>query len=401
MKKHILFIVENGPVPGDVRVWPEALAAKEFGYDVSIISPKTKSAPPRAFERLEGIDIYRHPMPIEADTKMAFLIEYLNALFCEVFLSFRLFIKKPFNIIHGANPPDHIALVALLFKIFGVKYIFDHHDIAPENYLAKFGRKDILYRFLLLMEKLTFKTADIVISTNESYRKIAIDRGKKHSGEVFVVRNGPGLSKIRPGFSKIIFAPPNNESKRGFDHLVAYLGNIGNQEGIDVLLRAVAHIVFGKGINNIKFIIIGTGPDWRRMVKLSEEMKLTKYVKFTGFIPYEEVYEILATADVCVNPEHKNSFTDKSTMIKIMDYMVFGKPIVQFDTTEGRVTAGESSIYIENNDEIAFADAIVSLLNDLDKRRKMGEIGRTRIHKWLNWDNQKSSLLRAYRYLGI
>jgi glycosyltransferase involved in cell wall biosynthesis len=256
-----------------------------------------------------------------------------------------------------------------------------------------------MYRLLLMMEKLTFKTADIVISTNESYKKIAIERGKKRSGEVFVVRNGPGLSKIRPGFSKSIFAPPNNELKRGFDHLVAYLGNIGNQEGIDILLRAVADIVSGKGINNIKFIIIGTGPNWKKMVKSSEDMGLAKYVTFTGFIPYEEVYVILATADLCVNPEHKNSFTDKSTMVKIMDYMVFGKPIVQFDTTESRVTAGGSSIYIENNNEIAFAEAILSLLNDPGKRREMGQIGKRRIFEKLNWDKQKLNLRAAYQYL--
>lgn len=392
MKKHTLFIVENQSVPYDVRVWSEALTVKELGYDVSVICPMNKRGPSR-YEEIDRIEIYRHPEPVEANAKGAFLFEYLNAIFWELVLSFRIFVKKPFQIIHSANPPDHVFLIAWFFKIFGTKYIFDHHDICPENYIAKFCRKDIFYRILLFMEKLTFKTADLVISTNESYKKIAISRGGKNENEVFVVRNGPDLSKI-------FFPPPNEKIKDGFSHLIAYIGTIGNQEGIDVLLRVVRHLVYEKRIDNIKFVIIGTGPHWKKMVKLSQDMELTNYVTFTGFIPYRELYEILATADVCVNPEHKNSFTDKSTMIKIMDYMVFGKPIVQFDTTEGRITAGKSSIYVENNDEIVFAEAIVSLLNDPDKRREMGEIGRKRIHESLNWNQQKSNLKEAYDYLA-
>jgi len=391
MRNHILFIVENAPVPLDKRVWNEALTVKGWGYDVTIISPRARGNT-LAFENLDGIDIYRHPMPIEADAKIGFLFEYLNAFFWELLLTIRVFIKKRFHIIHGANPPDHVFLIALLFRFFGTKYIFDHHDISPENYLAKFQKKDIPYRLLLLMEQLTFRTADIVISTNQSYKRIAIERGKKRENDVFVVRNGPDLSKIT-------FVPPNDNLKRGFDHLVAYIGVIGNQEGIDVLLRAAEYIVYRKRINNIKFIIIGTGPHWKKMVKLSQEMGLAQYVTFTGFIPFKEVYEILSTADVCVNPEYKNDFTDKSTMVKIMDYMVFGKPIVQFRTTEGKVTAGESSIYVENNDQIAFAEAIISLLKDTKKRKKMGDIARARIYESLSWDKQKSTLKKAYRSL--
>lgn len=390
-RKHILFIVENLPVPFDKRIWLEALAAKEWAYSVSIISPKGRGYT-KNFEQIEGINIYRHPMPIEAYGKAAFLIEYVNALFWELLLTIKIFIRKPFHIIHGANPPDHIFIIALFFKIFGAKYIFDHHDISPENYFAKFIRKDIFYKILLLMEKLTFKTADIVISTNESYKKIALSRENKKSKEVFVVRNGPDLSNV-------IFMKSNEELKKGFDYLVAYLGVIGNQEGIDILLKAVSYIVYKEDIKNIRFIIIGTGPDWNKMVKLTKEMKLNKYVTFTGFIPYKDLYEILASADICVNPEFKNEFTDKSTMIKIMDYMVFGKPIVQFDTTEGRVTAGESAKYIRNNDEVAFAKTIINLLGDPEKRKKMGDIGRRRIQQVLNWEKQKENLKSAYEYL--
>jgi glycosyltransferase involved in cell wall biosynthesis len=386
-----LFIVENTVAPFDNRVWAEALAARGWNYEVTIISPRGKRAP-RAFEKIDGIEIFRHPMPIEADSKFAFLFEYLNALFWELLLSIRVFIRKPFCIVHGANPPDHIFLIAILFKIFGTKYIFDHHDVSPESYLAKFGRKDILHKFLLLMERLTFKAADIVISTNHSYKEIAIHRGKRKDRDVVVVRNGPVSSKIS---SKA----PNHELKDGFQYLVAYIGKIGTQERIDVLLEAARHIVYKKKMNTVKFIIIGYGPDLRKMERLSREMELTEHVGFTGFLPFGVASEILATADVCVDPEFKNSYTDKSTMIKIMDYMIFGKPIVQFDLKEGRVTAGDASIYVKDNDVRDFAEAIIDLLNNPEKREKMGAIGKQRLLERLTWDRQKGNLRKAYQYL--
>lgn len=391
MEKHILFIVENQPVPYDTRVWAEALDAKDSGYEVSVICPQMEKAPLKR-EKLNGIEIYRHYFPLEAAGKFAFLLEYSNALFWELLLSLWIFIKKPFHIIHAANPPDHIFIIALIFKVFGVKYIFDHHDITPENYLAKFGRKDMFYRSILIMEKLTFKTANVVISTNESYKKIAISRGKKHEKEVFVVRNGPRLSSIQ-------FMEPNKNLREGFDFLIVYVGVIGNQEGIENLLNTAKYIVFEKGIKNVKFMIVGTGTSWQEMVNLTQEMGLTKYVEYTGFVPYEKFYEILATADICVNPEFRNDFTDKSTMVKILDYMTFGKPIVLYYTTEGKVTAGEASLYIYENDEIEFAKAIIDLLNDPEKREKMGEIGKRRIFEKLNWEHQRANLKKAYTHL--
>ena len=391
MRKHVLFIVENQPVPYDRRVWYEALALKERGYNVSILSPKGKGLT-RSFEKLEGINVYRHPMPFEATGKLGFLVEYANALFWEMSLSLRIFMREPFQIIHGSNPPDHVFLVALLFRVFKVKYVFDHHDLTPENFLAKFSKKTFLYKILCLMEGLTFWTAKIVISTNESYKKIATSRGGKTKDEVFVVRNGPKLSEI-------IEAPPNKDLKNGFDYLVAYVGVIGNQECVDALLRAVRYLVYGKGITRIKFVIIGAGPHWAEMVNLSKEMGLQDYVFFTGFVPFQEFYEILSTADICVNPEYKNPFTDKSTMMKIMDYMAMGKPIVQFDTVEGRVTAGDSAIYVNENDDSAFAESIIGLLEDPDKREKMGAIGKKRIHELLHWDRQKKNLEKAYQSL--
>jgi glycosyltransferase involved in cell wall biosynthesis len=389
--KHILFIVENQPVPFDNRVWSEAMTMKECGYRVSIISPKGKGNI-KSFEKIDDINIYRHPVLFEANGKIGFIVEYCNAIFWQMLLSILIFVKEPFQIIHSANPPDTIFLIALMYKILGTKYIFDQHDIMPENYLAKFNRKDIFYKMICLMEKISFMMAYIVISTNESYKKIATDRGNKREEEVFVVRNGPDLSKV-------MFVPPNNDLKKGYEHLVVYVGTIGNQECIDVLLRAVKYIVDTKRLFDIKFIIIGTGPHLEYMVNLSKKMQIEKYVNFTGFIPYKEFYEILATADICVNPEYRNSFTDKSTMVKIMDYMVMGKPIVQFETKEGKVTAEESSIYVTENDDIAFAEAIIDLLHNPKQRQRMGTIGQKRIYQLLNWDKQKENLEKAYQYL--
>ena len=391
MKKHILFIVENNPVPHDVRVWNEAQALKEFGYEVTVICPRNKKNPSR-FEVLNGITIYRHYIPFEGGGKFGLLFEYMNALFWEFFLSLVIYAKKPFHFIHAANPPDHIFVIAAFYKLFNVKYIFDHHDITPENYLAKFDNMDLLYKTSLLLEKMTFNIADVVISTNESYKNIALARGKKLDNEVFVVRNGPNLANIP-------FIKPNNKWKDGFEYLVTYVGNIGNQDGIDCLLEIVKNLVFERKITKVKFIIIGTGPHWEEMVQLSKAMNLGKYVTFTGYIPYKDFYEILATSDLCINPELCNEFTDKSTMIKIMDYMTFGKPIVQFETTEGRVTAGDAAFYVKENNIEHFADAIITLINNPKSRKKMGKIGRKRIEENLNWDIQKKSLKEAYHYL--
>lgn len=392
MKKHILFILENNPAPNDVRVWNEALAAREFGYDVSIICPAGKHATAR-YEQLEGIDIYRHCMLLEADSKLGFLLEYANALFWEVFLSLKIYFRKRFHVIHSANPPDHVFLIALIFRLLGVKYVFDHHDICPENYLAKFGRKDLFFRILLIMERLTFKVADVSIATNESYRSIAMKRGGIDADRVFVVRNGPNLDKV-------IFKAANpGKWKSGFKFLVVYIGNIGNQEGIENLLEAVRHIVYAGGRRDIKFIIIGKGPHLEKLKTLAEKMEIRDYLHFTGYIPYEDFYEILATADIGVNPEHRNKFTDQSTMLKIMDYMTFGKPTVMFKTTEGEVTAADSAVYLEENDNVKFAESIVDLLDREDIRESMGRKAWERVRSQLNWAIQSENLKKAYERL--
>jgi len=393
-KKHILFIVENNSVPKDYRVWHEATALKQVGYEVSIIAPReSKINGQNAISVIDDIRIYYHPMPIEGKGVLGLLIEYANAIFWETFISFRVFFKQRFHVIHAANPPDHLFLIAILFKPFNVKYVFDHHDICPENYIAKFGRRGLFYSILGLMERLTFNTADIVISTNESYKKIAMERGGKKNEDVFVVRNGPGLEKIPVLSAK-------QSIKNGFKYLVGYVGIIGQQEGIENLLKSAEYIVNTKKRKDVLFIVVGIGPAWKQVTQQCFAMGLEGNVRFTGFIPDLELWEILATADVCINPEFGNEFTNRSTMIKIMEYMAFGKPIVMFHSIEGEISAADSAIYVRNNSEIEFADALLKLLDDQTALKEtMGKKGRRRIEEQLCWEKQKDNLIKAYDYL--
>lgn len=387
-KKHILFIVENCPVPQDLRVWNEALAAREFGYDVSIISPANPYAKDSP-SPLAGIRIFRHPRPSERSGKLSMVLEYVNALFWETLLALRIFLAHPFQLIHGANPPDHIFLIAALFRVAGVKYIFDHHDIVPENYFVKYGKKGLVHQLLGLMERATFKVADLVISTNESYKKIAVGRGRKKAEDVFVVRNAP-----RPDLAAGIV--PNPVLREGFKHLVGYVGIIGQQEGIENLLQAASYIRREKGRTDIKFVIIGPGPHLQRMIELAKEMDLESFVQFTGFISRRDLDEILITSDLCVNPEFRNEFTDNSTMIKNMEYMMFGKPILQFYTREGEATAGEAAAYVRENDVRQFGDALLALLEDPKRLSEMGASGLRRMEE-VGWPRQKEILRKAYQ----
>ena len=388
LKKHSLFIVENNSVPHDQRPWREAQAIRELGYDVSVISPVKDRTSPK-FEVINNISIYRHYRPSNANSKIKILIEYANALFWEYFLSFKIFLKKPFHYIHAANPPDHTFLIALFFKLFNVKYIYDHHDLTPEMYHSKYGRSDVFYKILLVIEKINMKIADKVISTNESYKRIAIERNKKNTSDVHVVRNGPDLTLVN-------HIEPDYSYKGDFEYLVAYIGSVGLQERIDVLLDAIRYIVYKKKMNNTKFVIIGSGSSLKDIVELSKSMNISQYVHFTHYVPFPQFYNILAAADICVNPEFTNKYTNYSTMVKIMDYMVVGKPIVQFETIEGKKTAEDASIYVKNNDEKKFAEAIIELLNAPEKRGAMGQIGKKRINEYLNWEKQKPNLLNVY-----
>lgn len=385
----VLIVVENLPSPFDRRVWMEATTLIKAGFQVSIICPKGKGYE-KSYEVIDDIHIYRHPMPPDISSVKGYLTEYASALFWEFRLANKVWRERGFDIIHICNPPDLLFLIAGWFKLLkGVKVIFDHHDINPEMYEAKYDRRDFFYYGLCLVERLTFATADTVISTNESYREIALTRGHKQSQDVFVVRSGPDLSRF-------LATPPNPIYRQDKKYLVGYVGVMGEPEGLDYLLEAVRYLVCDRNIRDIHFMLMGSGPMFEQLQNLAQELGVADFVEFTGRIPDSELMERLSSCDVCVNPDKKMPYNDKSTMNKIMEYMAMGKPIVQFDLMEGRKSAGEAAVYAEGNNAVDFAEKIVELLADPEGRKKMGEIGLRRMQESLEWRYQIPTLLKAY-----
>jgi glycosyltransferase involved in cell wall biosynthesis len=390
-RRRVLIIVENLPCPFDRRVWQEARTLAAAGYLVSIICPKGKGYE-KGYEEIDGIAIYRHAMPFEGSGALGYLLEYGWALLAEFALSVRVLAERGFDAIHACNPPDMIFMIGAFYKLFGKKFLFDHHDINPELYEAKFQRRDVFYRLMVALERLTFRTADVCVATNESYRRIAIDRGRRPPERVFVVRSGPDLHRLRQ-------LPPDPALRKGRRYLVGYVGVMGRQEGIDGLLRAVHYIVNDLGREDIHFGLVGGGTELETMRRLAQELAITDYVTFTGRVPDAELLAMLNTADVCVNPDVANDMNDKSTMNKIMEYMALGKPIVQYDLTEGRVSAQDASLYAERNDPIDLARKLVALLDDPEQRERMGRIGLERVRTTLAWEHEAPRLLAAYEKL--
>lgn len=389
--RRVLIIVENLPVPFDRRVWQEATTLVAAGYAVSVICPKGKGFE-RAHEVIDGVHVYRHPLPVEADGALGYALEYGIALFWELVLAVRIYATRGFDVIHACNPPDTIFLVGGLFKLLGKRFVFDHHDINPELYEAKFGRRDFFYRLLRRLERLTFMTADVSIATNESYRQIAIERGRMAPDRVFVVRSGPDLRRLR-------LLPPVPALRRGRRYLVGYVGVMGRQEGIDLLLQAVRHVVRDLGRDDVHFGLVGGGTELEAMKAYARELGVQDHVTFTGRVSDEELLAMLNTADVCVNPDVANEMNDKSTMNKIMEYMALGKPIVQFDLKEGRYSAQDASAYAARNDPEDLGRKIVELLDDPQRRTRMGEYGRERVITRLAWEHEVPKLLAAYELL--
>lgn len=387
--KKVLIIVENLPVPFDRRVWLEATTLNKAGAVVSVICPVAKGYTKR-YEVIDGIHVYRHPLPAEGNGPIGYLKEYGAALFWETVLAFKVLRERGFDVIHACNPPDLIFLVALLFKPFGKRFVFDHHDINPELYEAKFGRRDLFWRLMLVLERLTFAMAHVSIATNHSYRDIALERGGMRPKDVFVVRSGPDLHKIKP-------VAPNARWKQGRKHLVGYVGVMGAQEGVDLLLQSVHDIVVRQGRTDIQFCIAGSGPELEQLRAQSKQLGLTDFVNLPGRISDADLFEMLSTADVCVNPDRVNVMNDKSTMNKILEYMAFGKPIVQFDVTEGRYSAGEASLYAKPNDPVDMAARITDLLADPVRGARMGQLGRERVEDRFSWNHQVRPLIAAYQ----
>ena len=390
--RRVLILVENLPLPFDRRVWQEATTLQGAGYEVAIICP-TGMGFDSHYEELEGIHIYRYDLPLEARAAKEYFVEYTAALWNTFKLAKRIKKERGFDVIQACNPPDLFFIIGRYFKLFyGTKFIFDHHDINPEFFEAKFARRGLFWHMLRFVEKRTFKTADISIATNNSYREIAIERGEMQPDRVFVVRSGPNLDRLT-------ILPPKNELKLGRKYLVGYVGVIAEPEGIDLLLHSVKYIVNELQRTDIHFGLVGGGISLLEMQDLSKQLGVADYVTFTGRVPDRELLEMLNTADVCVNPDKPNAMNDKSTMNKIMEYMALSKPIVQFDLKEGRYSAGDSSLYARPGDYQDFANKIVELIEDSDKRRAMGELGRRRVESELAWTFEAPKLLAAYNAL--
>lgn len=388
MSRKILIVVENLPVPFDTRVWKEAYSLQNNGYEVTVICPVGKGYGKRR-ETIDGVRIYRHPMPIEGNNAVSYVLEYGLALVWEFLLTWWVFLRHGFHVIQGCNPPDNIVLVALPFKLFGVKYIFDHHDANPELYYSKYEKTGFFHKALVWLEKLTFKGADVVMSTNQSYKELAVGRGGLAPRDVFVVRNGPDLETFKP-------VAPVPELRHGKKYLVGYVGTMSVQEGLDILLEVAAHIK-QSGREDIHFTCVGGGPGLEELRRMNGEMGLEDMVNFTGRVPDEDLINILSTADVCVNPDKPCEMNDISTMIKIMEYMALSKPVVQFDLKEGRFSAGDASLYADNDNQIPdFADKITFLLDNPDVREKMGSVGFDRVKSELAWEFSEEHLLAAY-----
>jgi glycosyltransferase involved in cell wall biosynthesis len=383
----VCIIVENLPVPIDRRVWQEARTLRDAGYRVSIICPKG-SGFQKSRETLEGIEIYRHWL-WEASGPLGYLLEYSWALTAQFLLSVRVYARTRFRVLQACNPPDTIFLIGLFFKLFGVRFIFDHHDLNPELYEAKFRRRGFGYKLVCWAEWLTFRTANVSIATNESYREVALSRGGMRRERTFVVRSCPDLTRIR-------IRPPQPELKEGRRHLVVYLGVMGHQDGLDLLLESIAFITKLRKCEDTLFVLIGSGPELPWLKVLASQKRLDGLVKFTGRLPDEDVAAYFSNATLGVAPDRATPMNDKSTMNKILEYMAFGLPVVLYDLTEGRRSAGDAALYARNDDPEDFAQKVLTLLDSDSLRAELGARGRKRIEEKLNWEYEKQALLEAY-----
>lgn len=389
MSRRVLIVVENLPVPLDRRVWLEATTLVQAGYQVSVICPMGRGwdAP---YEEIEGVHIYRHPEPTEAHSgAIAYAREYGHAIRHWFRLARLVRRERGFDVIHGCNPPDLIFLLALRYRLAGVGYLFDHHDVCPELYEAKFGRRGLLWRLMLLFERMTFAVADVSISTNASFRKIAMTRGGMAPEDVFTVRSAPRLDHFLPG-------PGDASIRQGAKTVLGYVGVIGQQEGMDLLIEAFDILGSELGYDDVRLVVVGFGPHLGAVKADVAARGLADRVTFAGARYGDELLAILNEIDIGVAPDPKNAMNDISTMNKVMEYMTLKKPLVQFDLIEGRASAGDAALYAEANDPRDFARQLVRLIEDPELSERLGQLGRKRVMETLSWSASTPHLLAAY-----
>jgi glycosyltransferase involved in cell wall biosynthesis len=389
----VLIVVQNLPVPFDRRVWLEATTLTQAGYDVSVICPKAKGFN-AGHELLEGIEIFRYPLPFDASSKPGFAAEFLWCFLLTSLLSLRIALfGRGFDILHACNPPETYWLLGWFWRLFGKTFLFDHHDLSPEMYRAKFGGGGRILDVLLWLEKQTFRMADVVVTTNQSHKEIAIARGGKRPEDIYVVRSGPQLSRFA-------IYPPDPTWRQGKSHLLVYLGEICKQDGVDHLIRALKLLIDDHDFHDFHCVLIGGGPHQPVVQRYAQEIGVASHCTFTGRIPDEALCRILSSADIAIDPDPKNDWTDKSTMNKIVEYMFFGLPIVCYDLREARVSADEAARYVEANSEEALARGILDLAGDAGARARMRSFGMDRVRSALAWDYSVPPLLAAYEKAG-
>ena len=390
----VLMLLENRPFPNDARVSREARVLVAAGYKVTVISPGREGQAAR--ETVDGVRVYRFRAPASGNGLLGYLWEYGYSMIASFFLSFIVFLREGFDVIHAHNPPDLFVLIAMSYRVVGKRFVFDHHDLAPEMYRARFptGNNRFVFYVLVFLEKLTCRMAHHVIATNESYKKLEMQRGNVPEERITVVRNGPDLNRVRP-------VEPDPQLRKKATTILGYVGVLGFQDGLDYLLRGLWQLIHCLGREDFYCVIIGDGDARDSLMELATELELDNHVWFTGRIVDARLLRYLSTTDICVAPDPANPFTDRSTMIKMAEYMALAKPSVAFDLTEHRVTAQDSALYARPNDELDFARQINRLMDDVELRQKMGQCGRERVETSLAWSLQEKYLLEAYEKLGV
>ncbi len=387
--RRALVVVEDLPVPFDRRVWTEAKTLRDAGWAVTVISPRGEGGAGRWHERLDGIEVFRYPLPTTAAGFVSHLAEYAVAIPATLILALLAWRGRRFDVVHACNPPDFFFPMGWLFKRLGSGFVFDQHDLSPEVYVAQGGRRGgLVHRILLWCERQTFRAADVVIATNRSYRRFAIERGGVDPKNVFVVRSSPDPTRIHPVEADLSL-------RDGRPHLVVYLGTMGPQDGVELFVEAAGHVLAARP-GQVRFIAMGGGPMLDQLRRLVAARGMDDEVTFTGRVPDELVRRVLSTADVAVSPDPANGFNEYCTMNKTLEYMAVGVPVVAFDLEETRVSAADAALYAPPNDPGALADLVIQLLDDADRRAAMAEIGRDRVAGKLSWANSAPNLLAAY-----
>jgi glycosyltransferase involved in cell wall biosynthesis len=393
IRKRVLFLIENTSYPQDIRVLGEVETLKSNGYIISVICPARPGQSRR--EKVDGVYVFRYFLPPTSNTFWGYVLEYGYSLIATFIISIFVCFQPGFDIIHAANPPDMLVFIALFFKLFGKRFIFDHHDLSPELYNARSGGKGhpLVYRVLVWMEKLSCHFADHVIATNQSYKAIEIQRDNVPEGRITIVRNGPNFP--------LHLVDPELEIRQPEKTIIAYAGTIGFQDGVEHLIIALQYLIYDLGRRDLLCILLGDGDALPYMKSMSEELGLNEFVLFTGWVDHAQVLGYLNAADICIAPEPSNTYNDRSTMIKLMEYMAMGKPIVAFDLPEHQVSAQEAALFAKPNNDQDFAQQIVSLMDDPVRRIKMGQYGRERVEKELSWSHQENFLLEAYASIQV